>query len=413
MKRGTNVVFTGLNTDNVDPRCKDPDGWREKQIEHYYDKYGIEVGNKGKTCGGYSGGWVKISWTLSDGSKVSSVPMRSEHFSKVDRIPQSEHLIDFEEYSGCELGPDITLTEQITRSNLLSDIRGAQIFTPEPVLRETVEDCDKNSDGPVLEINDEYEETVLFSPVGALRSVLKQTRLDKVKLTEENKALRIMIIALEASVVTLDKKNVSQENDIIDLKRISVSLAERLELAEKETSKYVTKCDTLKEEIGFWVEDLDASEKKYLISNTASMELAAKCAMLGKDLYEARAQADRNNKVKPWSDYSEDLHTQESACQSEDDYYQQEEPPMWCKDFSDKLEDMNSVVGKYKMIIDVQQDIMMTVADKLTTQGLRISDLEEKAAKDEAAKTLQSVSREYIKNKRHKDDGWQLTNTEF
>ena len=103
IKRGTKVVYTGSNTLGGDLESGNVGWWRDKQVKYYYDKYGLEIGNKGKTCGGYSGGWVRVTWTLSDGSKVSSVPMRSEHFSEADDIPQSEHLIDFEEYSGCEM----------------------------------------------------------------------------------------------------------------------------------------------------------------------------------------------------------------------------------------------------------------------------------------------------------------------
>ena len=425
IKRGTKVIFTGFNISAENEENESAELWRDKQIEHYYNKHGIEVGNKGKTCGGYNGGWVRITWTLSDGSKVSSVPMRSENFSEVES-PHSEHLIDFEEPPHNEVEktikkpmlPVLTSTEQVYHSNLMSDIRkSGELFevqeTPTPPTPPTTPDTRTPCSDDCFFKPFSGE----FCPIDPLRKVLKQTRVDNSVLVENEKKLNNLILGMERSIIELSKKNAELENYMIDfedshadsqeiikdrddqiddLKNVSNSLNSRLEIAEKETGKYITKYNTTREEIGFFQQDLEAADNKCSIANSTSIELSYKCSELRKDLAHAREQVAKQE---------EETITKDEECQSDEPCY------FYLKEFDDRIENMNDVVGKYKMIIDVQQEIMVNIANKMTTQGLRITELEEKNEKNEAAIILQSVAKQYIINKQ--DTEWQVTDADF
>jgi hypothetical protein len=87
IKRGTSVEFVGsINSNNIDTEAK-----------IYLDKYGINIGDKGKTCGRFKGGWIRVTWSLSNGLKATSVPMRMNHFKIIDKDVDNKVYTETEE----------------------------------------------------------------------------------------------------------------------------------------------------------------------------------------------------------------------------------------------------------------------------------------------------------------------------
>jgi len=75
LKRGTIVEFVGAAHDAHRH-------FQERQVKDFFDKYGLQVGDKGKIWKGYRGSWISITWTLQNGTR-QSVPMRSGNFKVV------------------------------------------------------------------------------------------------------------------------------------------------------------------------------------------------------------------------------------------------------------------------------------------------------------------------------------------
>jgi len=85
VKRGTSIMFiaaahTGRGVWE-DPKFEEE---RKKQAKHYLEKYNIKVGDKGKACGGFRNGWVRVSFNTENGHIV--VPLRNEHFRICNNI---------------------------------------------------------------------------------------------------------------------------------------------------------------------------------------------------------------------------------------------------------------------------------------------------------------------------------------
>jgi len=86
MKRGTNVKFNIVTSLYEN---KFTEAWKQNQITHYYDNYGLTVGDKG-TVVRSKNGWIRVSWTLVDGKRVTSVPMRADHLSVIASAKTSD-----------------------------------------------------------------------------------------------------------------------------------------------------------------------------------------------------------------------------------------------------------------------------------------------------------------------------------
>lgn len=87
LKRGTIVEFIGAaHADNLH--------FHERQVAEFFEKYGLQVGDKGKIWEGYRGSWIRITWTLQDGTTAYRVPMRSGNFKVVTAKTESESESD-------------------------------------------------------------------------------------------------------------------------------------------------------------------------------------------------------------------------------------------------------------------------------------------------------------------------------
>ncbi len=90
IKRGTTVEFIGTD---LTPEGSPPHpiavqaaaSCKKRVLKKFFDKYGLQPGDRGKIWQGYRGSWIRITWTLQDGTKVHSVPMRSGNFKIVDK----------------------------------------------------------------------------------------------------------------------------------------------------------------------------------------------------------------------------------------------------------------------------------------------------------------------------------------
>ena len=67
----------------------------EEQDAHYLSKYGLTLGDIGKVMRSKSG-WVYVTWTLSNGDKATSVPMRSSNIKLLDDDTWIDEVVDNE-----------------------------------------------------------------------------------------------------------------------------------------------------------------------------------------------------------------------------------------------------------------------------------------------------------------------------
>ena len=79
LKRGTIVEFIGAAHET---HLR----FQEQQIKDFFDRYGLQVGDKGKIWEGYRGSWIRITWTRQDGTKSHCVPMRSGNFKVIEEV---------------------------------------------------------------------------------------------------------------------------------------------------------------------------------------------------------------------------------------------------------------------------------------------------------------------------------------
>ncbi len=79
LKRGTIVEFIGAAHET---HLR----FQEEQIKDFFDRYGLQVGDKGKIWEGYRGSWIRITWTRQDGTKSHCVPMRSGNFKVIEEV---------------------------------------------------------------------------------------------------------------------------------------------------------------------------------------------------------------------------------------------------------------------------------------------------------------------------------------
>jgi hypothetical protein len=126
VKRGTNVEFVGSALYNSEASARFPapllDRWFQQQVKYYGDKYGIQLGDKGNVVRAKNG-WIRVSWTLQDGSKATSVPMRQEHFTVKPNVPQEEYPgIGFDQEKCKLVGTEPTM-EHIACARLLKSSR--------------------------------------------------------------------------------------------------------------------------------------------------------------------------------------------------------------------------------------------------------------------------------------------------
>ena len=110
IKRGTSIMFMAASHTGRG-LFEDPDfeSERDKQAQHYFDKYGIRIGDIGKACSGFRGGWVRVSFQTGKGNIV--VPLRSEHFRLDFNKEQSDNSASDTESSSSSETSDLPRIE--------------------------------------------------------------------------------------------------------------------------------------------------------------------------------------------------------------------------------------------------------------------------------------------------------------
>ena len=110
IKRGTIVEFIGTELTPDSPQYAVD--YKKRILKEFFDKHGLQPGDRAKIWEGYRGSWIRITWTLQDGTTAYRVPMRSGNFKVVghpSNISDNESLPDLEseDDSVPELQPEL------------------------------------------------------------------------------------------------------------------------------------------------------------------------------------------------------------------------------------------------------------------------------------------------------------------
>lgn len=211
IKRGTIVEFIGTELTPDSPQYAVD--YKKRILKEFFDKYGLQPGDRAKIWEGYRGSWIRITWTLQDGTTAYRVPMRSGNF-KVAGHPSNNSDngtisdLESEDDSVPELQPELAAALDAR----LGDARRVDCF---------------ESDGTIAP----------QKLIEDLRKILKQTRAEN----EELKAANIQNMTLYDA----------RGQEIKDLHDLANSRADQIDglLHELDIAKRrVEVCDYLTEE---------------------------------------------------------------------------------------------------------------------------------------------------------------------